>query len=1186
MKSDRIKKIASGLRSFLVFCLLLAGSLRASDLILEKEPLFLGRSLAPNLVLTFDTSAAMAMGFFPDVIAPYSAKPAAKSAAFNVLAYDPAVTYRPGLDSQGQPLPDADFFAAKLHISDMGAGVTADAYAATNTAGLDLSQHFRFIWNPLLYSGVLSSSFVYAAEAGDGALGQAAYYYVRNESNPGCNAADELDDDCYVKRVVTPAEQQNFANWYQYHALRYLKGKTVLSELVQTLPGDTRVAWQSTNGSQISGANHQNYVQSLESTGVKAAFYSWMFALLPQPSAGNPVGQAMLRAGQYFSNATDNNVYEQEPGAAGSKANQELACYANYHLMFSAGSYAPDATISLGNVDQQSAILPDGKIYDPASPYAAIYTGAGSNTLADIAFYYWSHDLRSDLPNQVSTAVDPNVSAAQPEVYWSPQQDVATWQHVNQWVLGLGAGNYDPLDPHDFNALLTGGTKWPSPFIGTVEKQLNARVDDLWHAAINGRGQYVSVFSSNHSDLLAFSAAIEYHESSVARLTATSASLLNGGAVFQAGFDSSDWSGFVRRYPLSSGQGPQDDTCHSLPAGTLCAISAEVNANSVQPWLQRKVFTLNPEQNTVGDKGVTLTGGAAARWQELSPMQQQDLVSPMQLDYMLGDASQEQQQGGSLRNRTDKQRALGAVVHASPVWVSNGRDQDGAYERLYPDALENTQTHESFLHSIAQRPAMLYVSANDGLLHAYQYDEGLLKEKFAYLPDTLLSQVPAFSSPQFAYTGWLDGPLLAADVFYSNAWHSVLVGSFRQGAKGLFALDVTHPETFNRQSVLWEYTPRTVSNDDLGFIYGPVSMVKTHAEQGADKQVWAAVTANGYNSVNGNAVLLFIDLKNGSTLASVDTGVGLNPNSPPVGARSASFANGLATPFMVDIDQDYIVDYAYAGDLYGNLWRFDLRSNDVAQWSATLIFTAAAGQPITAQAVVNRHPSQQGVLIYVGTGKYLEKSDDQSSASDATQAVYGIWDRLEQVPKVITPQHLLSQRILKEHSGSSAARVLSQNAVHYFTGTGLPNSPDTEGYLGWKLDFPAGERVLEAPLLRSGVLVLVTFKPNDSPCEAGGTSWLMALDAVSGGRLSFQVFDHDANGMVNVNDLVPLNGDKVASSGWQDAALGLLSAPLVQHDRSQGTDQVLLNSSKAGVKKLAMPTPSGSLGLKTWRRLR
>jgi len=1172
-----------------------------TELTLEKEPLFLSNSVPPNLVLTFDTGAAMALGFFPDTIGSLSARPVAKSVTVNALAYDPTVVYRPGLDGNGHPRPDADFFAAKLHLpTASSAGDTmADAYSAEQLTTVDLSSNFRFVWNPLLSGSVNSGVFIYAPETGDnaGGGGQPAYYYVRNNSNSGCDAKDKLDDDCYEKQVVTASEQQNFANWYQYHSLRYLKGKTVLTETIQSLPGDTRVAWQSTNSSNISSANNQTYVQSLDTPGVREALNAWLFTRVPQPSVGNPLGAAMVRTGKFFSSTADNNAYEQEPGGSGPDANEELACRSNYHLLFSGGTYAPDSSIALGDVDQQSVTLPDGKVYQADGAYSPIYAGAGSNTLADIAFYYWQNDLRSDLPNQVPPSLqtpEQGVANLTPEAYWQPANDVAVWQHVNQFVLGFGAGVYDPLSSSDFNALLSGASKWLSPFVGSVENQQNARVDDLWHAAINSRGRYFSALATDNSaaSFASLSSVLEYRESAVARLSATSASLSSGEAVFQVGFDSRDWSGFLRRYPISTGQGAVSDECNSRPVGVLCALNAEVKSGSVLAWSQRKVFTLNPEQTTVGKKGVALTGGASQHWNELSASQQQDAVSQEQLDYMLGDDSHEQQQGGNFRNRSVKQRTLAAVVHAPPLWVSNGQTADGSYVRLYPSSLSSSnKSHEDFLQSIEQRPAMVYVSASDGLLHAYQYStsSGTFTEKFVYLPDAILPQLAAFSSPFYAYKGLIDGDLNSGDVFYNEAWHSVLVGAFRQGAKGLFALDITAPDTFDQRDVLWEYTPRTTNNDDIGHVYGAVSVVKTQANHGTETQAWAVVTGNGYNSIKGNAVLLVIDMKSGETLASIDTGVGLNAKAVPIGAKQvANLANGLAAPFMVDINQDYIVDYAYAGDLYGNLWRFDLTSNDVNQWSATLIFTSAEGQAITAQAVVNRHSSKSGVMVYVGTGKYLEASDDQVTSSDATQSIYAIWDRLENTPALILPKHLLKQHILAEQGSSqgTSARVVSQNAITYFSEQNLPVTPVTEGYLGWTLDLPKGERVIEAPMLRSGLLTVLTMSPATDPCMAGASSWLMALDASNGGRLSFQAFDRDGDGLINVHDLITHDNEQLSTSGWQDNSLGLLSAPVVQHDRNSNMDHISVSSSRGNVSTLKMQTPQGAVGLKAWRRLR
>ena len=1172
----------------------------ADQLLLENEPIFLSNAVAPNLVITVDDGPSMALGFFPDSVAPYSGRAAAKSVAFNRLAYDPRITYQPGLKSNGDSHPDAIFSAAILNISPNQE--MADFYTGLRST-VNLSRNYRQPWNLLKFDDSSTffirdtSKLVFAPEQGDSRLGQgqAAYYYQHEHTRPNCDVNDLRDDDCYEKVIVPDdaSQQQNFANWYQYHSLRYLRGKTLLSQTLLDLPPDVRVAWQTTSSAAISSGEGQAYVQAFN-TALRTEFYTWLNGIAPADTMTSPVRESMVRAGEFFSRRAADNAYRVKPGGTSTGDKDELSCRGNYHLLLSAGSYDENPISADIDGDQLDKTLPDGKLYDWDSHHQKIYTGEGTDTLADIAFHYWSSDLRIDLADTVAFYLEDigkTLSGLADEDYWLPENDVATWQHMVNFTLGFGPGFYDASNSDDREKLLTGESSWLSPFVGSTLDRRQAKNDDLWHAAINSRGKYFSVLEADDLDdsLWVFPSILERRESSAANLSATSGELSSDSALFQVGFNSLDWSGYLRRFPLSSGLGASDDNCHSQPAGQLCAMNAQVLSSSVEPWNTRHIFTSSPAADGSGLRGLALQGGA---WADLSPGQQA-LLSAERLDYILGDTRQEQRNRGNLRNRTDAQRTLGAVVHASPLIVGNGLRADGAYQRYYPDRLSSEgYSYQDFLASIKTRPDMLYVSANDGLLHAYSYEASTshLHEEFSYLPEALLAKLSAYSDPNYSYKGLLDGYLQEGDVFYENAWHTVLVSAFRQGAKGLFALDITRPEAFSAGNVLWEFSDNSAGSNDLGHIYGRSPIVKTHE---GSESAWAVILGNGYNSVNGNAVLLVLDVKSGETIASISTGVGVNPDSPPAGAKfNAAIDNGLSAPFPVDVDADFIVDYAYAGDLYGNLWRFDLRNSNAAHWTASLIFTTEDGQPITGQPRVGRHPFGEGVMVYFGTGKYLEPSDD-TTEPEAGQSIYAVWDRLKASPVVVTPEHLLAQRILRDSSNFQGddARLVSDYTMRYFQGVGVPEKVEDEGYLGWYLnlytkDAYKWERVISQPMLRSNVLSIVSMTPQEDQCAAGGKSWLMALDAFSGGRLSFQAFDTNNDGTIDEADQLKSNGESINTSGWRSKTMGLMSGPVVVHDRSTNTDNLAVTGSSGNIAVLKMKGNAGLMGRRAWRRLR
>jgi type IV pilus assembly protein PilY1 len=227
-------------------------------------------------------------------------------------------------------------------------------------------------------------------------------------------------------------------------------------------------------------------------------------------------------------------------------------------------------------------------------------------------------------------------------------------------------------------------------------------------------------------------------------------------------------------------------------------------------------------------------------------------------------------------------------------------------------------------------------------------------------------------------------------------------------------------------------------------------------------------------------------------------------------------------------------------------------------------------------------------MVFLGTGKYLETSDDQLSNNDPVQSVYGFIERFEPTPSVIKPAHLVAQTVLTDQASGrgTKARLISQNPVHYFAGTGLPADPSQDGYLGWKLNLPRGERVIYQPVSRSGVIAVASTKPAIDACESGGSSWLMALDAHNGGRLNYQAFDRNGDGIINNADSISYGGASLFTSGFQDVSLGMTSKPTVLHDQQSNTDHIAVSGSSGKLGILKLQGSHSAVGLRAWRRLR
>jgi type IV pilus assembly protein PilY1 len=447
------------------------------------------------------------------------------------------------------------------------------------------------------------------------------------------------------------------------------------------------------------------------------------------------------------------------------------------------------------------------------------------------------------------------------------------------------------------------------------------------------------------------------------------------------------------------------------------------------------------------------------------------------------------------------------------------------------------------------------------------------------------------------------------DAFFGSAWHTMLVGGLNAGGQEIYALDITNPSSFasaqtSPSTILkWEFTD---ANDaDLGFTYSQPQIVRLHNGK------WAAVFGNGYNnsvtgpndaigSTTGKAALFIVDIQDGSLIRKIS----LTGSAATTG--DTTNPNGLATPAMVDIDGDRIVDFAFAGDLYGNMWKFDLRSATPSSWNSAFsgggnplpLYVAKdnAGtpnrQPITERPVVIRGPSGAGMSVLFGTGKYLETGDNSSTA---VNTFYGIYDRnsspIVDTDRVSDRSVLQQQTITNELSidfdGAGAGggpleavdlRVTSNNAV------------DTTTKRGWYMDLTSpvsgaqGEKSVSNPLVRNGHLIFTTLIPSSDPCSDGGTSWLMELDALSGKRLTESPFDLNGDGIFSEADYVTLpDGTKVPAGGLKSTE-GILPTPGVLSSKDKEFKYTPGTSGEIQV-TVENPGKSGT-GRQSWRQVR
>jgi len=363
--------------------------------------------------------------------------------------------------------------------------------------------------------------------------------------------------------------------------------------------------------------------------------------------------------------------------------------------------------------------------------------------------------------------------------------------------------------------------------------------------------------------------------------------------------------------------------------------------------------------------------------------------------------------------------------------------------------------------------------------------------------------------------------------------------------------------------------------------------------------------------------LFIVRLSDGTLIRKIDTGAGIS--DPASGGKP----NGLATVAPVDVDGDAIADYVYGGDLYGHLWKFDLTDTTSNQWkvafspldcasssSCTPLFTACSGvpctsssrQPITVRPQVSKHPTGTGYLVFFGTGKYLENNDN-SALGQLTQSFYAIWDKNAGVLSAFDRSNLKQRKILAETSAFGFnVRVTSGVADDLAKGGG---AIDWTNDMGWFLDLintaggntdNQGERIVNAPIFRSGKIIFTTLIPSNDPCLAGGNGWLMELDANQGTRLTDSPFDLNLDGTFNRKDEAGVNWD-VNANGQLDAedtvavsgvksTVGIISSPSIASDQ-QGLKEYNYNSGSTGNVQITPGNPGlGKTGRLSWRQIR
>lgn len=981
---------------------------------------------------------------------------------------------------------------------------------------------------------------------------------VTSYALPGSSSKALARTDCAGTTCTYAEEMTNYANWWAYYHTRTQTMKTSASLAFKDVGDDFRVGFMTTS-------TRDTYMLDFDTFNIshKAAWYSELFGA---PSDRNtPLRGALSKAGRIYANETTakRGVFTDPI---------EYECQQNFTLLttdgfwntgdetstYAGGPLALDGS-NVGNLDSAASGTPR-----PLREGAT----AVSNTLADVAKYYFDNDLRT-------TELGNCTGALGTQVCQSPAPSTANKrQKMVTMTLGMGidgtlaySTDYKTATSGDFYDIKNGTKNWPDPINFTTAE----RIDDLWHAAVNGGGTYFS--ARNPTELInqlrdALASVAVKVGAGAAAATSTLNPVSGDNSAYVASYTTGIWTGNIEKRSIDTNSGAFGLTALScvedvLPTasctspssiksdgagGYFCETPDIVVAESCEggTWDAENSLCKVPVaascsgtlKNKVGEFDDTRTiymnvGGSLANfsYDSLSVGQKTTFESDFlstnltQWSYLLETLTAEQLAAASGANLVNYIRGQKGYEETSSDPVKRLFRKRQA---VLGDVIDSTPKfigrptfsysdpgYANFKTTYDDRSGTVYVGSNDGMLHAF--DGNSLEERWAYVPSMVIPNLWKLADTAYAtkHTYYANGAPVISDICVSACsggsaiWKTILVAGLNGGGRGYYALDITNP---NSPSLLWEFDASNEPN--LGFTYGTPVVTKNPDGD------WVVLVTSGYNNIpdgsafydntedfkpNNPVQFTTGDGKGYLFILNAVTGTQLAQINTGVGSTTTPSGLAKISAWADDPEINNTASYVYGGDLLGNLWRFDLSDNSVMKFAE--LTAGGVAQPITTTPELGQIRKER--VVFVGTGKYLEVSDLTNTEQ---QTLYGIKDD-DNATALVNPRGSLVQQTIVA-SGSDTRISGTENEVNWDTGE------------GWYVDFPdSGERQNVSSELVLGTLLVPTTVPTSSACQPAGFGWLTFLDYRTGSSVP------DAEGLVSVRSNAPIVGFNVVGIG-------------------------------------------------------